>query len=87
MSPISSKRVELPHSVHAPVPNATKVGQAAGNRAIRVSVILNRKTKLDIPSLQGRQLSREEYAANYGAAQKDFDAVRAFAQAHGRKVD
>jgi kumamolisin len=87
MSPILSKRVELPHSVHAPVPNATKVGQATGNRAIRVSVILNRKTKLDIPSLQGRQLSREEYAANYGAAQKDFDAVRAFAQANGLKVD
>jgi len=87
MSPIVSKRVELPHSAHAPVPNATKVGLAAGNRAIRVSVILNRNTKLDIPSLQGRQLSREEYAANYGASQKDFDAVRAFAQANGLKVD
>jgi len=87
MSPTSPKRVELPHSVHAPVPNATQVGKADGNRTIRVSVILNRKTKLDIASLKGRQLSREEYAASYGASQKDFDAVRAFAEANGLKVD
>jgi kumamolisin len=87
MSPILSKRVELPHSAHSPVPNATHIGHAAGDRAIRVSVILNRKTKLDIPSLQGRQLSREEYAANCGASQKDFDAVRAFAKTNGLEVD
>ena len=54
---------------------------------MRVSVILNRKTKLDIPSLKGRQLSRKEYAARYGASQKAFDAVRAFAKANGLKVD
>jgi kumamolisin len=87
MSPTDSQRVELPQSAHPPIPNATKVGKAAGNRAIRVSVILNRKTKLDIPSLEGRQLSREEYAASYGASQKDFDAVRAFAKANGLTVD
>ena len=87
MSPTSPARVELPHSAHAPVPNATHVGKADGNRAIRVSVILNRKTKLDIDSLKGRQLSREEYAASYGASQKDFDAVRNFAQANGLQVD
>jgi kumamolisin len=87
MSPKSANGVELPHSVHAPVPHATVVGKAAGDREIRVSVILNRKTKLDIATLKGRQLSREEYAASYGASQKDFDAVRAFAQANGLKVD
>jgi kumamolisin len=87
MSPTSAKRVELPQSEHPPVPNATQIGKAAENRAIRVSVILNRKTKLDIPSLKGRQLSRAEYAANYGASQEDFDAVRAFADANGLKVD
>jgi kumamolisin len=87
MSPILSKRIELPHSAHAPVPNATMLGQADGTRLIRVSVILNRKTRLDIASLQGRQLSRQEYAANYGASQKDFDAVRAFAQANGLSID
>jgi kumamolisin len=87
MSPNSPNRVELPHSAHSPVPNATQIGKAAGNREIRVSVILNRKTKLDIASLNGRQLSRDEYAASYGASQEDFDAVRAFAKASGLKVD
>jgi kumamolisin len=82
-----ANRIELPHSVHSPVPNATTVGKAAGDREIRVSVILHRKTKLDIPSLKGRQLSRDEYAASYGASQKDFDAVQSFALASGLRVD
>jgi kumamolisin len=79
--------IEIPHSVHAPVPNASRVGKSPGDRDIRVSVILNRKTRLDIASLEGRQLSREEYAASYGASQKDFDAVGAFAAANGLTVD
>src|SRR6202167_6292504 len=87
MSPHSANRVQLPQSEHPSVPNAAQVGKAAGNREIRVSVILKRKTALDIPSLHGRHLSREEYAANYGASPKDFDAVRAFAKASGLKVD
>jgi|SRR5271165_6588279 len=87
MSPSSTNRVELPHSVHSPVPNATAIGKAAGDREIRVSVVLNRKTKLDIPSLKGRRLSRDEYAASYGASQKEFDAVQSFALANGLRVD
>jgi kumamolisin len=87
VSPTSPKRVELPESAHPAVPNATRVGKAAGDRRIRVSVILNRKTPLDIAALKGRQLSRAEYAASYGASQKDFDAVRAFAKANGLTVD
>lgn len=85
--PISSKPVELADSAHAPVPDARHVGKAAGNRDIRVSVILKRATELDLPALKGRQLSRDEYALSYGASQKDFDAVRAFAEAHGLHVD
>src|ERR1700722_8004943 len=87
MSPTFSKRIALPHSAHAPVPNATRAGKTASNRTIRVSVILNRKTKLDIPALKGRQLSRKQYAARYGASPKDFNAVRAFAKANGLRVD
>jgi kumamolisin len=87
MSPNASKLVELPHSERPAVPHAHHIGNAAGNREIRVSVILQRKTPLDIASLKGRQLSRDEYAASYGASQKDFNAVRNFAQVHGLKVD
>ena len=87
MSPNSPKLVLLPDSEHPPVPNASHVGRATGDRYIRVSVILRRQKPLDIASLGGRQLTHEEYDANYGAAQKDFDAVKEFAQAHGLKVD
>jgi kumamolisin len=87
MSPNTAKRVELPHSAHPAVPNTVHAGKAPGGRVIRVSVILNRRTKLDIASLKGRQLSREQYAARFGASQEDFDAVRAFAEAHSLKVD
>jgi kumamolisin len=80
-------RVELPRSDREPVPDAVSVGKATPHREIRVSVILNRKTPLDIAALGGRQMSREEYAANYGAAQKDFDTVVAFATASGLAVD
>ena len=87
MSSNSPKLVLLPDSEHPPVPNASHVGKATGNRDIRVSVILRRQKPLDIAALRGRQLSHEEYDSTYGAAQKDFDAVKAFAQAHGLKVD
>jgi kumamolisin len=85
-SPFST-RVTLPQSEHHAVPHAKHVGRAAGQRLIRVSVILTRRTPIDLAALNGRQVSREEYAANYGASQEDFDIVRTFAEAHGLKVD
>ena len=87
MSPNSPKLVLLPDSEHPAVPNASHVGKASGNRDMRVSVILCRQKPLDIAALGGRHLSHEEYDATYGASQKDFDAVKIFAQAHGLKVD
>jgi kumamolisin len=87
MPPSSVHRIALPHSEHPPVPGANRVAKASSNRNIRVSVILKRKTPLDITSLNGRQLSRDEYAANYGASQQDFDAVEAFGAEYGLTVN
>jgi kumamolisin len=87
MTPTDTNRVPLPQSAHLPVPGAIRVGKAAGDRNIRVSVILKRRTPLDVASLQGRQLSRDEYAATYGASQQDFDAVQAFSVGCGLTVD
>jgi kumamolisin len=86
-SSFSSKLVKLPHSDRQPVPHANKIGKADGERQIRVSVILNRKAPLDLKSLNGRHISRAELNEKYGASQKDYDMVWAFAQAHGLKVD
>jgi len=87
MSPTSNQRVLLPHSEHKRIPHANKIGKAPADREIRVSVILRRARPLDLASLNGRQLSREEYAASYGASQEDFDSVREFAESHGLRVD
>ena len=86
-SPASSSRVNLPQSEHKTVDAATQLGKAPGDRDLRVSVILNRQKPLDLASLGGRQLSREEFGASYGASQQDFDAVRNFAHTHGLRVD
>jgi kumamolisin len=87
MPPPAPDRIALPHSEHPPVPGANRVAKASGTRSIRVSVILKRRNPLDIPSLKGRQLSREEYAANYGATQQDFDAVEAYGVSCGLTTD
>ena len=82
-----SRRVALPFSEHQPIPNARHIGKAAADRQIRVSVILKRKTPLNIDSLGGRQMSRQELTDQYGASQQAFDAVVEFARAHGLTVD
>ena len=82
-----SRRVALPFSEHQPIPNARHIGKAAADRQIRVSVILKRKAPLDIDSLGGRQMSRQELNDQYGASQQAFDTVVDFARAHGLTVD
>ncbi len=87
MPPSSANRIALPRSAHPPVPGATRVGKAASNQNIRVSVILKRRIPLDIASLNGRQLSREEYGVTYGASEQDFETVEAFSTGFGLTVD
>ncbi len=82
-----SRRVVLPFSEHQPIPNARHIGKAAADRQIRVSVILKRKTPLNIDSLGGRQMSRQELTDQYGASQQSFDTVVEFARSHGLTVD
>jgi kumamolisin len=82
-----TRRVNLPHSEHQPVPQAEQVGKAAGDRQIRVSVILKRKAPLDLEGLHGRQISRDEYAEKYSASKGASDAVMAYAKSHGLTVD
>ncbi len=89
MSPTDrfSRRVALPFSEHQAIPNARHMGKAAADRQIRVSVILQRKTPLDVDSLNGRQMSRQELNDQYGASQSAFDTVCEFARAHGLTID
>ncbi len=61
-------------------------GKAPADKEVTVTVILKRKTPLDLPALGGRHLSREEFNATYGASEAAIDRVKAFAAAHGLTV-
>jgi acylphosphatase len=77
-------------------PGASRVGAADPKEKISVSVRVRRKTDgpaptdmkalATTPHSRRKHLSREEYAASYGAAKADLDKVADFAKAHGLTV-
>ena len=86
-SPKNSRRVALPHTVQPAARQSKVLGKTLSRQKIRVSVIVCRKQPLNLNTLMGRRLSREEFANNYGAAEESFEAVRAFAAQYGLTVD
>ncbi|MFZ0664008.1 MAG: S53 family peptidase [Acidobacteriaceae bacterium] len=83
----SSKRVILRRSERSTPPNAKDAGRTSSQQLLSVSLIVRRKTPLDLATLKGRVLSREEFARKYGASAADFDTLRRFAHEHGLTVD
>ena len=88
----SSKHVKIPGSDRQPLPGATKAGSADPNAVMQVTLTLRpRSAGRKQPSLEqliasGQRVTREEYAARYGADPKDVQKVAAFASAHGLAV-
>jgi kumamolisin len=88
----STKYTKVPGSERAPMPNATTVGAPDPNALMHVSVVLRpRSGGKKQPSLEkliakGERLTREEYAARYGADPADVSQVTAFASQHGLTV-
>jgi kumamolisin len=87
--------VELKGSARSAPAGAKKIGPADPNEQIEVTVRLRRGCKPgEFPSdaqlgrpLPDRQyLSREDFAAKYGASAEDCAQIRAFASRHGLKV-
>jgi len=78
------------------VPGASRVGPADPKESLSVSVRVRRKatapalTDMRVlattPHKQRTHMSREDFAATYGAAQSDLDKVAEFAKAHGLTV-
>src|SRR5579875_889078 len=87
MSSPAQRRTILPQSERAVAPHATHIGPTQPQQVISVSLIVRRKTPLDLAALGGRQLSREEFDARYAADPADFEALRMFAHQHGLAVD
>jgi kumamolisin len=87
MSSPTQKRVVLPRSERAVPTNATHVGRTNAQQVISVSLIVKRKTPLDVGALGGRIVSREEFEEKYAADAASFDTLREFAHQHGLAVD
>src|SRR5450759_3353643 len=86
------KYVKLPGSERQPMPGATKTGVLDPNEPMHVTVVLRERPAAENqPPLaelvaSGRHISRDEYAARYGADPKDVEVVEKFAHAHGLKM-
>jgi kumamolisin len=86
------KYVKLPGSERQPMPGATKTGVLDPNEPMHVTVVLRERPAAENqPPLaelvaSGRHISRDEYAARYGADPKDVEEVEKFAHAHGLKM-
>jgi kumamolisin len=84
MSPDRQVRlVPLPNSDQSAPLNCRHVGKTSATQQITVTVVLKRAQPLDIASLKGRQLSRQEYLNTHGATQAAMDQVRTLAARHG----
>ncbi len=75
---MNTKNVTLAGSERQPV--GTRVGDQPDDEAIEVSVIL--KPKERAPHAGGAPISRQEFAAKYGADASVIDKVKAFAKEH-----
>jgi kumamolisin len=83
----SQSRVSFPNSERRVRPGDNIRGRSDAHRIISVSVIVKRKTPLDLKALRGRHVSQEEFADKYGADAAAFESLRAFARKSGLTVD
>ena len=83
----NSPRVTLPFTDRKLPAAAHVLGPLPAADPVRVSVIVKRKQPLELASLKGRHLSREEFSSKYAADPAAFDQLRAFASQHNLSVD
>jgi kumamolisin len=77
---MSEARAILPGSHRDAAPGAEKIGPADPSEQTHVTVYVRGKDN-PLPITQpGHFITREEYAATYGASESDFDAIRDFAK-------
>ena len=89
-------RVELKTSDRTEFPGARKVGPADPNERIEVTVVLRRGSEPSaFPSIdrlgatapkEREHLSREDFAAKFGARAADIAKIRAFAEEYGLEI-
>ncbi|SAK93490.1 serine protease, kumamolysin [Caballeronia catudaia] len=78
---------QLPGSLRRLMPGASALGQANGRSIIDVTLKLRRKQPLpDLHTRPDVALSRDEFAARYGASQADIDKVTQVMSGYGLKT-
>jgi kumamolisin len=83
-----SKHVKVAGSERQPMPGAVKSGPADPNERLQVTVVLRSRAASHAPKLdeliaRGEHVSREEYAARYGADPADVEKVLEFSSNYG----
>ena len=81
---MASKKVSIPGSERRPA--GTRVGDVPNDELVEVSVILKPKTPMEMPRTGGAIISREEFAARYGADPRAIEQVVALALENNLKV-
>jgi kumamolisin len=81
---MANSKVHLPGSERRPV--GTRLGDVSKDEVIEISVILKPMTRRDVPQSGGAAVSREEFAARYGADPAVIDQVKAFARQYNLTV-
>jgi kumamolisin len=81
---MASKKVPLPGSERLPA--GTPAGDVPSDEVVEVSVILKPKTPMETPRDGGGVISREEFAAKYGADPAVIDQVTALAREYNLTV-
>jgi len=87
MTTPSTKYVPLSGTERRAPSNATDLGRTPPTQVVSISVIIRRKNHLDLKSLGGRHISRQEFNEKYAGDPADFAAMRKFAHNHGLSVD
>jgi len=81
---MANSKVPLPGSERRPV--GTRLGDVSNDEVIEISVILKPMTQRDAPQSGGATVSREEFAARYGADPAAIEQVKAFASQYNLTV-
>jgi kumamolisin len=79
-------RIELRGSERVPLAGASLVGPSDPGQQIEVSVVLKQRRELRLDSLQGKQMSHDEFEAAYGADPTHIQRIYEFAVEHNLKV-
>jgi kumamolisin len=96
LMPTPQERRSLANSEITPLPKARLIGKADANETVQVTVIVRRKQGapplpdqdywMRTPPGRRKFLSPDEFAAQYGAEQKDIDTVADFGRSNGLTV-